>query len=626
MISVIVTVYNSEKYLHNCLNSLIKQTYDNFEVICIDNNSTDSSGQILEYFALKDSRIKIYKNKFNICDGECKNKGLELANNEYVFFLDDRSWLDLNTFEVLLKEADDNQLDMIIFDNFESNKNILQKFNSKVFNHVDLEKEEIFNIPLNTSNKLYSKEFLTKNNIKFHENDRNYYEVPFLYKTFLLARKISFIPENFSNYPFPSSMTLMEKIESNSNLNLNSIYLLFEAFIENSKNYDYYKKILLKYIFESILDNKYNSAEKENKEKIFILIQKVYQKFIIDYKIPDDILNYINSEILKKYEVYEIIKKIISEKPKVSVIIPIYNVKPYLRTCLESVIHQTLSNIEIICVNDGSNDGSENILKEYKNLKNFKIINQENCGLGCARNLGLEYATGEYIFFLDSDDSILWGTLEALYNNAISNNSDLVISKISRFDEYSFNFSIPGFPFDEIFKDVDFNNFTFNYKKIKSYVLNASFAAWTKLYKKEFLDKYDDFNFPTGTAYEDVLFHVKCLLRSERISFVPNYFYQYRLSNYNSIIHTKSNTRDIITVCNSVEEFLKNNNYFEEFEFEFTMFKINQLSQYIPIANSDEYFNSVKNEFLEMDVEKYLNKLPRDLLEIYNEVINSKII
>ena len=630
MISVIITVFNSEKYLDNCLNSLIKQTYDDFEVICIDNNSTDSSSQILEYFSLKDSRIKIYKNKINKCEGYCRNKGLELANHEYIFFLDDRSWLDSNTFEILLRKITEKKLDMIIFNNFENNthinqgKNILQKYNSKVFNHLDLEKEELFDMPLNTSNKLYSNKFLKKNEIRFHENDRNYYEIPFFFKTFLLSKRISYMNENFSNKIYSFDTTLIEKIENNKKLNLNGIYLMFEAFLDNRENYEYYKKFLLKYIFETILDNKYDLIEDENKEKLFVLINKVYQKFITDYKVPDDILNYVDSETLKKYEIYDLIKKIISEKPKVSVIIPIFNVKTYLKTCLESVIHQTLSNIEIICINDGSTDGSENILKEYENLKNFKIINQENCGLGCARNLGLEYATGEYIFFLDSDDSILWGTLEALYNNAISNDSDLVIAKISRFDEYSYNFSIPGFPFDEIFKYVDFNNFTFNYKKIKSYVLNASFAAWTKLYKKEFLDKYDDFYFPTGIAYEDVLFHVKCLLRSERISFVPNYFYQYRLSNYNSIIHTKSNTKDIITVCNDVEEFLINNDYYNEFEFEFTMFKIKQLSQYISTADSSEYRELVKKEFMDMDVEKYLDTLPSDLSKSYKDVINQE--
>ena len=478
MISVILTVFNSEKYLDNCLNSLIKQTYDDFEVICIDNNSTDSSSQILEYFSLKDSRIKIFKNKINKCEGYCRNKGLELANHEYVFFLDDHSWLDSNTFEMLLKKAVDKKLDMIIFDNFENNiynhdTNILQRYNSKVFNHLDLEKEELFNMSINTSNILYSNKFLTKNEIRFHENDRVYYEIPFFFKTFLLSKKISYINENFSNNTYLFNKSLIEKINNNVNLNLNSIYLIFEAFLDNRETYEYYKKFLLKYIFENILDNKYDLIENENKEKLFILIQKVYQKFINDYKVPEDILNYINKEILKKYEVFGLIKKIICKKPKVSVIIPIYNVKPYLKTCLESSIHQTLSDIEIICVNDGSNDGSETILKEYENLKNFKIINQENCGTGSARNLGLEYATGEYIFFLDSDDCILWGTLEALYKNAISNDSDLVISKISRFDEYSYNFSIPGFPFDEIFREVDFNNFTFNYKKIKNYVLNA---------------------------------------------------------------------------------------------------------------------------------------------------------
>ena len=94
-----------------------------------------------------------------------------------------------------------------------------------------------------------------------------------------------------------------------------------------------------------------------------------------------------------------------TRQPVVSVIIPVYNVEPYLRECLESVIHQTLREIEIICVNDGSTDNSLRVLEEYQGRDDrISVISQDNQGLSAARNCGMRYAGGEYIYFLDSDD------------------------------------------------------------------------------------------------------------------------------------------------------------------------------------------------------------------------------
>ena len=114
--------------------------------------------------------------------------------------------------------------------------------------------------------------------------------------------------------------------------------------------------------------------------------------------------------------------------PKVSVIIPVYNVEKYLSECLDSVVNQTLKDIEIICVNDGSPDGSAAILEEYAQKDNrIKVITQENRGLSEARNSGLKIASGEYIAFLDSDDYIDLKFFEQLYKRGIESNSDVVV-------------------------------------------------------------------------------------------------------------------------------------------------------------------------------------------------------
>ena len=102
---------------------------------------------------------------------------------------------------------------------------------------------------------------------------------------------------------------------------------------------------------------------------------------------------------------------------KVSVIIPVYNVEQYLKECLDSVINQTLKDIEIICINDGSTDGSLKILEKYESLDDrIVVFSQENSGLSATRNKGMQLSSGEYVYFMDSDDYLELNALEELYN------------------------------------------------------------------------------------------------------------------------------------------------------------------------------------------------------------------
>ena len=113
--------------------------------------------------------------------------------------------------------------------------------------------------------------------------------------------------------------------------------------------------------------------------------------------------------------------------PAISIIIPVYNVEKYLRRCLDSVLNQTFTDWQAICVNDGSPDGSGEILAEYAARDSrFIIVNKENGGLSDARNAGLPHATGEYIMYLDSDDFIHPQTMEIAYHMARRDNSDIV--------------------------------------------------------------------------------------------------------------------------------------------------------------------------------------------------------
>ena len=124
------------------------------------------------------------------------------------------------------------------------------------------------------------------------------------------------------------------------------------------------------------------------------------------------------------------------KKPEISVVVPVYNVEKYLKQCLDSILVQTFSNIEIICVNDGSTDNSRKILEEYKKRDfRIKIVDKKNGGLSSARNAGMKVATGEFYSFIDSDDWIDKTMLEKLYENITALNTDISICAVHQFDE-----------------------------------------------------------------------------------------------------------------------------------------------------------------------------------------------
>lgn len=308
---------------------------------------------------------------------------------------------------------------------------------------------------------------------------------------------------------------------------------------------------------------------------------------------------------------------------KISILIPVYNVEEFLDEAITSLLNQTFEDFEVICVNDGSKDNSLEILNDFaKKDSRITVINKENGGCGSARNRALDEANGEYIYFFDPDDYILPNALEELYKNITNNNSDMVLFKIAWFYEgQPIDYSKPLYDFDKIFPDVDFNNFTFTYKDVIHHVLNSAFAPWSKLYRKEFLDKYDDFRFDLGVAFDDVPFHVKSILRAKSLSFSPDYYYHYRF-NPNSVNNTSSNGIDIMKIIDIVEEFIKREGYYDELKYEFHYFVLNQVTMYMISSDSQDYFQLGKKKLLKLD-ENNLKNIPDFLLKKYRWIIES---
>ncbi|MBR4632784.1 MAG: glycosyltransferase family 2 protein [Elusimicrobia bacterium] len=214
--------------------------------------------------------------------------------------------------------------------------------------------------------------------------------------------------------------------------------------------------------------------------------------------------------------------------PKISIIIPVYNVEKYLRQCLDSVVNQTFHDIEIICANDGSSDNSLSILKEYAQKDNrIKIIDpKERIGLGNIRNLSFKKVTSEYIMFVDSDDWLELNACESAYNKIVKDDTDFVMFGI--FEHYENNNTTKLNlnkirPFYNKFQENPFET-----KDIDFPFLNNAFC-WYKIYKTNFLLS-NDIKFGT-TLYEDNLFNFGLFAFSKRISVLYKPLYYYRARN-----------------------------------------------------------------------------------------------
>lgn len=213
-------------------------------------------------------------------------------------------------------------------------------------------------------------------------------------------------------------------------------------------------------------------------------------------------------------------------EPFVSILIPVYNTEKFLDDCLRSVQLQTLNDIEIICINDGSTDASRTILEKYTaNDKRFIIVHKENTGYGNTMNVGLRKARGKYVGIVESDDFIEENMFEKLYEVAERENADIVKSNFWIFDEDKkttiFNENLSGCLYERPFIPE---------KETK--VFFSAPAIWSCLYRKSFLDEYDIcFHETPGASYQDTSFAFKSLALSRRMYLLKEAFLYYRVNH-----------------------------------------------------------------------------------------------
>lgn len=348
-------------------------------------------------------------------------------------------------------------------------------------------------------------------------------------------------------------------------------------------------------LYEQIQEQKkYYEAQLKPFKKFLNLKTKINKKINKYFKLTNN--NKKNTDFIQQNNMNYIQEQ--TENPKVSVILPIYNVDKYLRQSLDSLINQTLKEIEIICVNDGSTDNCYEILEEYKQKDNrIKVIHKENKGTGAARNDGLRIATGECIGFVDPDDWVKPNMFERLYALIKEKNLDIAMCMPDGFDEKN-NENKP-FPYfvDENFENI-IHDRVFNWKDLSPF--SYPMCVWNKLYTKKLFDE-NNIEFAEGLDFEDHKVIFGSLLTAKRIFFIREKLYVYRFNREGSVL-TDNNRRliDHIKIFDIVENLMKETNTFEPLRTDFLFYKIHNIFY---------YYSMIKEEFKQEYYEKMVNSI-----------------
>lgn len=571
-VSILIPVYNVSKYLRQCMDSIVNQTLNDIEIICVNDGSTDDSLQILKSYAVKDPRIKIIDKK-NTGYGNSMNIAMDNATGEYIGIIESDDFAEPDMFEKLYGEAIKDDLDVsrcnFFYYTTEDGKNVKSDMGWVEHNRVYAPNDEwgVFYQQPSVWANIYKTSFLRDNNIRFLETPgASYQDTAFTFKVYSLAKRFKIIPDALHHYRVDSS-------GSSSTAATTKIYCVCDEYDEIKRyakengTYERYKKLVAHLKYNGYKWNYGRLAEPYNQQ----FLDKWRKDFTDEYN---------NGNIDRSRfspEEYDDVLSIIFEGkrsgptdgPLVSVIVPVYNVSEYLRECLDSVINQTFENIEIICVNDGSTDDSPKILDEYvMKDKRIKRIDKSNGGLSSARNAGLKVAKGKYIDFVDSDDFIEPDTIERAVSNI--GGADVVFYGTNVFGDAMMDRRKD----DEEYYRIKFSG----YVELSDHMRNnTDVSAWNKLYRKDIIDRYD-ITFPEGMLFEDYSFYWRYVFCCKNAFYMPDKKYNYRRREGSIMSMTfegSSKAMDHLLALEIIFDFALKNNMTEKQETNFTPMFLN---------------------------------------------------
>lgn len=567
-VSVVIPVYNVEGYLKKCLDSIVNQTLREIEIICVDDGSADGSRKILEDYAAQDQRVHLIKKNVNEGLLRARKDGVAKASGAYVMFVDSDDYLMPDACEQALGLIEAKQVDVLQFtigvEDYSGDKAAklwLEQALTPAGEHIvgDRILEELY------ITRRYTTSLLGK-----------IYALPLCRAVYASIPDIyCYVGEDlFQQFYFGFFADSYEGVKtaplywyrrglgvSNAGsvtLEKFELYCAMSALCEEIRNFlrknrcmEQYRKHLDALAARMMQDccRMYarRLAEADKFEGGGLLLRHWSGVAGADEIFRKELGVSLRQFAAEHIEIPNYVKTGAAyggreRSPKVSVVIPVYNTAAYLRECLDSAARQTLKDVEIVCINDGSVDGSLTILEEYAAADGrFTIISQNNAGLSAARNAGMECACGKYLLFLDSDDMLRPGAAEELYQYAEENRLDILF-----FDADSYYES------EELRKRFDdyaiYYHGTKNLREIRSgeemfaalqHCGDYRASACLQFIRREHLVE-KNISFPDGILHEDNLFTFLNLLQAERAAKVNERYYLRRIREGSVMTSQKS--------------------------------------------------------------------------------------
>lgn len=555
------------------------------------------------------------------------NVGLEAATGEYIGIVESDDYILPEMYEILYQTAKKYDVDFVKsdFKRFYGDKE------NRIFENVSIyDDKKYYNTILNPQNDpllfkmyntnwngLFETNFIKKNKICFNETPgASFQDNGFWFISLAKATKI---------YCLTISFYMLRRDNPNSSINskekifcMCDEYEYINGFLK--KNPLLEKKFIKMYVFKKFHNYMFTYNRISDRFKSLFMerfkkeLKKEKELNLIDENLfSKKSLNEINGILNNKQPEIELLTK----KPKISVIIPVYNTENYLHDCLNSVINQTLVNIEIICINDGSTDNSYEILKKYKNNDNrISIINQARCGAGVARNKGIEIAKGEYLSFLDSDDFFEKNLLKISYDKCKNDDADIGIYKVLKYDHVTKKEIQAHWAF---INEYIPKNIPFSYKDMPKYIFNTfQNWPWNKMFKRLFI-KEKNIKFQDTLKTNDLFFTCSALVLAQKITVIDEYLVHYRTNTGSSTQQTNDESPlDFYNAFLKLKKFLILKSYYHDVEQSFINSALNgsiyNLKSLKKRKNFLELYEKIKNEiaisfdFLDKNGDYFYNK------------------
>ncbi|WP_297981999.1 glycosyltransferase family 2 protein [uncultured Methanobrevibacter sp.] len=568
-ISVIMPVFNGEKFLKRSVNSILEQTLDSIEIVFINDGSTDNSLEILKDYQNNYDFVTVLNQK-NSGSGKARNFGIQEAKGEYIAFLDaDDFFMDNDALEKMYDVAFSNNANMVTANikhdvDKEGDFKPFGPFHYYTVDDVIL--PEAYGIPWSFYKNIFKRDFLISNEIFFPDLLRGQDPV-FLAEILVKVDKIFAVATDLYAYVYNSDVAKASNYRK-----------LYDQLLHYKMVFDYFE------------DNRFSRRQNEYFHKIFLFIGRLdleNSKMALEciqeiFKDHPNFLKRLQNHLYLKYMGLNEFKEHLNGNPIISVIIPFSDDDSTILKSVNSILNQSIEDIEIILINMDSSDDSLYLMENLSSKDSrIKILYSNYKDIGYANNLGLSESRGDYIYFFKPNAILKENALKIFLENMTMNGSEMVLCN------RPMSLNSEEINFDKIFTNVNYNYHSFNYDAISKLIFNSSFDNLYKFYKKEFITL--DLKFLENVVECESSFHIKTILNSVKLSYIPKFLFEYinprkygALNLYLNQVDSKVFT--VFDICDNVEEFLKENNLYETFKTNFDIYKINLITSYLDVV------------------------------------------